>query len=89
MPALAGGRPRIAAFMALYGTLATVNIRGTRAGARLSFVTAIVKLAPLVLLSVARDGCLYSRFSGASQRTKRLSLSVVAAVAPPADSVTA
>lgn len=37
----------------LYTALAGVNVRGARAGARLSVVFAVVKIAPLVLLVVA------------------------------------
>jgi amino acid transporter len=37
----------------VYGVLAAVNIRGVRAGARLSLVLVVMKIAPLVLLTVA------------------------------------
>jgi amino acid transporter len=52
VPALAGGPPRVGAFVPLFGMLAVVNIRGTRAGAGLSSAIAIAKVAPLILLAV-------------------------------------
>ena len=53
IPALAGGFPRIAFLLALYALLVAVNITGARAGARLSTVLVVVKLAPLFLLVAA------------------------------------
>ena len=52
IPALGGGVWRVVALVTLYAVLAAVNIRGARAGARLSMVLAVVKIAPLVLLVV-------------------------------------
>jgi len=50
LPFLSGGAPRILAFLVLYGTLATVNFRGVKQGLRLSVITTLAKLLPLVLL---------------------------------------
>ena len=52
IPALGAGVWRFIALVALYVGLATVNIRGSRSGARLSMLLAVVKIAPLVLLVV-------------------------------------
>jgi len=49
-PALAGGVPRTLAFIALFGGLAAVNVRGVRQGARLAVTATVAKLLPLVLL---------------------------------------
>jgi amino acid transporter len=53
LPAAGGGATRFALLTVLYIWLAVVNVRGTRAGARLSGVLAAVKIAPLVVLVVA------------------------------------
>jgi amino acid transporter len=50
LPLLAGGAPRILAFLVLYGALAAVNIRGVKQGLRLSVITTLAKLLPLLLL---------------------------------------
>lgn len=52
IPALGAGVWRFMAFVTLYAGLAAVNIRGSRSGARLSSLMAVVKIAPLVLLVV-------------------------------------
>jgi basic amino acid/polyamine antiporter, APA family len=52
-PVMGGPVARVAFLAALYALLAAVNIRGTRSGARLSVVMALIKLTPLVLLVVA------------------------------------
>ncbi len=52
-PAFGTGVWRAVALVALYAVLAVVNIRGARAGARLSISLAVVKIAPLILLVVA------------------------------------
>jgi len=52
-PALDRTLPRLAFFAAIYATLAAVNIRGTRAGARLTMGFGLVKLGALVLLIAA------------------------------------
>lgn len=52
-PALAGGARRIGALVVIYIILATVNIRGTRSGARVSSALAVLKIAPLVVLVFA------------------------------------
>ena len=49
-PGLSAGIARTAAVIAIYASLAAVNIAGARAGARLSIALAIIKLVPLVLL---------------------------------------
>src|SRR5260221_9406208 len=54
-PVLDGGAPRVLFLTSVYLLLAVVNICGTRSGGRLSVVTALIKLTPLVLLVVA--GC--------------------------------
>lgn len=53
VPPLAGGFPRIAFLLVVYTLLVAVNVTGARAGARLSTVLAVVKLAPLLLLAGA------------------------------------
>jgi APA family basic amino acid/polyamine antiporter len=53
VPALATGAPRIAALVVVYVTLAAVNIRGTRSGARVSSALAVLKIASLAVLVVA------------------------------------
>ena len=53
IPAFGVGPWRVAALVTLYGVLAAVNIRGARAGVRLSTTLVVVKIAPLVLLVVA------------------------------------
>jgi basic amino acid/polyamine antiporter, APA family len=53
VPAAAGGMGRVLIIVAVYAVLATVNIRGVRAGTRLSLVLVVVKIAPLVLLILA------------------------------------
>jgi basic amino acid/polyamine antiporter, APA family len=53
VPPLAGGLPRIAFLFAVYALLVAVNITSARAGARLSTILVIVKLAPLLLLVAA------------------------------------
>lgn len=52
VPAFAGGLPRAAGLVLLFGGLAAVNIRGVRQGTRLAVATTVAKLAPLVLLVV-------------------------------------
>ena len=52
IPALGVGVWRVVAVVTLYAVLATVNVRGSRSGARLSMALAVVKIAPLVLLVV-------------------------------------
>jgi len=52
IPALGAGVWRLTALVTLYAALAAVNIRGSRSGARLSTLLAVVKLAPLALLVV-------------------------------------
>jgi len=52
IPALGGGAWRVIGLVTLYGVLAAVNIRGSRSGARLSMIMAVVKIAPLVLLVI-------------------------------------
>jgi basic amino acid/polyamine antiporter, APA family len=53
LPAFGAGVWRAVALVTLYGVLAAVNIRGARAGARLSITLAAIKIAPLILLVVA------------------------------------
>src|SRR5882724_2366266 len=53
LPALEASAPRVLFLTSVYLLLAVVNIRGTRSGARLSVASALIKLAPLVLLVVA------------------------------------
>ena len=53
IPAVGAGVWRVVALVTLYAVLAAVNIRGARAGARLSMITVAIKIAPLVLLMVA------------------------------------
>ncbi|MEP7243787.1 MAG: APC family permease [Gammaproteobacteria bacterium] len=52
-PALNGAVPRVLFMAAIYTLLGTVNIRGTRAGARLTVAMGLIKLTPLILLVVA------------------------------------
>ena len=52
-PVLDAPLPRALFLAAVYATLAAVNIRGTRSGARLAVAMALIKLGPLVLLVVA------------------------------------
>jgi amino acid transporter len=52
-PALARGAPRIGALLLVYITVAAVNIRGTRFGARVSVALAVLKIAPLAMLVIA------------------------------------
>jgi amino acid transporter len=52
VPALAGPAGRGALLILLYAGLASVNIRGVRAGARLINVVTVAKIAPLVILIV-------------------------------------
>jgi amino acid transporter len=51
-PAVGSGTGRLVVIVGVYAALAVVNIRGVRAGARLSLVLVVVKIAPLVLLIV-------------------------------------
>ena len=53
VPAIGVGVWRLVALVTLYAVLAAVNIRGARAGARLSMTLAVVKIAPLILLVFA------------------------------------
>lgn len=53
IPAVGVGVWRVVALVTLYAVLAAVNIRGARAGARLSVTLAVIKIAPLILLVVA------------------------------------
>lgn len=48
-PVLATGAPRALVLIAMFGTLAAVNIRGVREGTRLIEVVTVAKLLPLVL----------------------------------------
>ena len=52
-PSTGGGVSRFLVLATLYASLAAVNVRGARSGARLSVILAVVKIAPLVLLVVA------------------------------------
>jgi len=52
IPTVGVGLWRVVALVTLYAVLAAVNIRGARAGARLSMTLAVVKIAPLILLVV-------------------------------------
>ncbi len=52
-PPLAHGVPRVLVFFVFYATLAAVNIRGIQQGMRLSIVTTLAKLLPLLLLIAA------------------------------------
>ena len=52
VPQLRQGGPRIAAFAAMFGTFAAVNVLGVRHGTSLSVAATIAKLAPLLLLVV-------------------------------------
>jgi len=52
-PSTGQGWPRFLILATLYTALAIVNVRGTRAGARLSVILAVVKIAPLMLLVIA------------------------------------
>jgi amino acid transporter len=52
-PVAAASGVRTMILVGVYATLAFVNVRGARAGARLSIGMAVIKLAPLVLLVVA------------------------------------
>jgi amino acid transporter len=52
LPALGGRAARIALLAATFALLAVVNIRGVRQGTRLSMVTTVAKLLPLVLIVV-------------------------------------
>jgi amino acid transporter len=53
LSALGRGAPRIGALVVVYTTVAAVNIRGTRFGARVSLALAFLKIAPLVMLVIA------------------------------------
>jgi amino acid transporter len=53
VPRLAGGVPRGAFLFGVYAVLVAVNVTGARAGARVSMVLSVVKLAPLLLLVAA------------------------------------
>ena len=53
IPAAGAGVWRAVLLVTLYASLAAVNIRGARSGARLSVVLAMVKVVPLVLLVAA------------------------------------
>jgi len=53
VPALSGGALRTGVLLAIYLTLAAVNIRGTRSGARVSMALAVIKIAPLAVLAMA------------------------------------
>src|SRR5881296_997427 len=52
-PVLDGGAPRVLFLTSIYLVLATINIRGTRSGARVSVTSAVIKLTALVLLVIA------------------------------------
>ncbi len=52
LPALGGRAARIALLAATFVLLAVVNVRGVRQGTRLSIVTTVAKLLPLVLIVV-------------------------------------
>jgi basic amino acid/polyamine antiporter, APA family len=60
-PVVGSPLPRVCFLATVFTLLAVVNVRGTRTGARLSMVMAIIKLAPLALLVVA--GCFAIRWS--------------------------
>ena len=51
-PVLGGSVSRFVVLITLYTLLAIVNVRGSRSGARLSAILAVVKIAPLVLIVV-------------------------------------
>jgi basic amino acid/polyamine antiporter, APA family len=53
VPSLSHGLPRICALFALFGSLAIVNIRGVRESIRLTVISTIAKLLPLVFLICA------------------------------------
>lgn len=53
LPPLAHGAPRVLAFFVLYAALAAINILGVKQGLRLSVLTTLVKVLPLLLLIVA------------------------------------
>jgi basic amino acid/polyamine antiporter, APA family len=48
LPALAGAVPRVLLVIALVGALALLNVRGAALGSRLSGITTLAKLAPLL-----------------------------------------
>jgi amino acid transporter len=52
LPPLAHGAPRIFALLLLFTFLAAINVRGVRHGVRLTIITTVAKLVPLVLLIV-------------------------------------
>jgi len=52
-PVFGDGVVRLLVLLLVYATLVFVNVRGARAGARLSVVLAVIKIAPLVLLVAA------------------------------------
>ena len=49
----AGTWGRVVGLVTVYAVLVTVNVRGSRSGARLSMLLAVIKIAPLVLLVIA------------------------------------
>ncbi|MGH8254018.1 MAG: APC family permease [Steroidobacteraceae bacterium] len=53
MPALAAPWVRVAIILALFTTVALINIRGVNHGVRLSIALTIIKIAPLALLVIA------------------------------------
>jgi APA family basic amino acid/polyamine antiporter len=53
MPPLAQGSGHVLALFVLFGSLATVNIIGVRHGLRLSVITTIAKLVPLLFVIIA------------------------------------
>jgi len=53
LPSLSHGLPRVAAFAVLFGILAVINVAGVKQGMRLSAVTTISKLLPLVMFIFA------------------------------------
>lgn len=52
IPPLAGGVPRTLGLVVLFSGLAAINIRGVKQGTRVSVVTTVAKLIPLLLLVV-------------------------------------
>ncbi len=59
-PVLDETLPRTLFLAVVYGFLLTVNIRGTRSGARLTIAMGLIKLAPLIILVVAGAFAIHS-----------------------------
>jgi APA family basic amino acid/polyamine antiporter len=58
-PSFSQGAPRICALLALFGSLAVINIRGVRESIRLNVVVTAAKLVPLVFLILAGVFCMH------------------------------